>query len=130
MTSDATAPTLTIGAFARASRLSVKALRLYEQHALLTPDTVNAHTGYRYYHPDQLTRAHLIARLREIGMPLERVGSVLAAEDHAEADRQLAFWWAGQEHIAHVRRDVVQSLRTDLDPDGAGAYPAGDDPAW
>ena len=106
MIDHAKGPMLTIGAFARASRLSVKALRLYEQHVLLTPHTVDEHTGYRYYHPDQLTRAQLIARLREIAMPLERIGSVLAAEDHAEADRQLAFWWAGQEHIASVRRDL------------------------
>ena len=121
---------LTIGAFARASRLSVKALRLYEQHALLTPHTVDDHNGYRYYHPDQLARAQLIARLREIDVPLERVGSVLAAEDHAEAVRRLAFWWAGQEHITRVRRDLVQSLRTDLVPGPAGAHPAGDGPAW
>ena len=47
---------LTIGEFARASRLSPKALRLYDELGLLRPVRVDEYSGYRYYSPDQLDR--------------------------------------------------------------------------
>ena len=39
---------LTIGAFARASRLSPKALRLYDELGLLRPASVDPVSGYRH----------------------------------------------------------------------------------
>ncbi|MFY9863288.1 MAG: MerR family transcriptional regulator, partial [Trebonia sp.] len=50
---------LTIGEFARASRLSPKALRLYDELGLLRPVRVDEYSGYRYYSPDQLDQARL-----------------------------------------------------------------------
>ncbi|MBO0744948.1 MAG: MerR family DNA-binding transcriptional regulator, partial [Candidatus Dormibacteraeota bacterium] len=38
---------LTIGAFSRRSRLSMKALRLYERVGLLSPARVDPENGYR-----------------------------------------------------------------------------------
>ncbi len=52
---------LTIGAFARACRLSPKALRLYDELELLRPARVDPHTGYRYYAVGQLEQARLVA---------------------------------------------------------------------
>ena len=63
---------LTIGAFARASRLSPKALRLYDSLGLLTPAHVDEVSGYRFYRTDQLEQARLVAWLRRLGMPLAR----------------------------------------------------------
>jgi PPM family protein phosphatase len=68
---------LTIGEFARAARLSPKALRLYDDLGLLRPHAVDSWSGYRYYAPDQLDRARLIAWLRRLGMPLARIGAVV-----------------------------------------------------
>ena len=51
--------------FARASRLSPKALRLYDRQGLLPPDRVDPVTGYRYYREDRLSAARLIVRLRD-----------------------------------------------------------------
>jgi DNA-binding transcriptional MerR regulator len=42
---------LTIGAFARASRLSAKALRRYDELGLLPPARVDSMTGYRRRRP-------------------------------------------------------------------------------
>ena len=42
---------LTIGAFARASRLSPKALRLHDELGLLRPACVDPVSGYRLYDP-------------------------------------------------------------------------------
>ncbi|GAB2904611.1 hypothetical protein GCM10022245_45230 [Streptomyces mayteni] len=52
---------LTIGAFAMASRLSPKALRLYDELGLLPPARVDPVTGYRRYAPEQLDQARLVA---------------------------------------------------------------------
>jgi DNA-binding transcriptional MerR regulator len=40
---------LSIGVFARRSRLSMKALRLYDRRGLLTPADVDPDTGYRRF---------------------------------------------------------------------------------
>ncbi|GAA2762296.1 hypothetical protein GCM10010103_13370 [Streptomyces paradoxus] len=67
---------LTIGAFARACRLSPKALRLYDELDLLRPARVDPDTGYRYYAAGQLEGARLVAWLRRLGMPLAEIRRV------------------------------------------------------
>jgi PPM family protein phosphatase len=83
---------LTIGAFARAVRLSPKALRLYDELGLLPPAAVDSDTGYRFYDPDQLERARLIAWLRRLGMPLARIRAVLDLDRAAGAAEVEAYW--------------------------------------
>lgn len=70
---------MTIGEFATATWLSPKALRLYDEKGLLSPDTVEPHSGYRKYSPAQVETARLITLLRRIDMPLEHIGTILAA---------------------------------------------------
>ena len=67
---DVTEGLLTIGDFARASGLSHKALRLYDDLGLLVPAYVDPASGYRFYGPGQLERAVLVGSLRRLGMPL------------------------------------------------------------
>ncbi|GAB7052610.1 MerR family transcriptional regulator [Catenuloplanes indicus] len=69
---------LTIGAFARLSRLSPRALRLYDDLGLLPPAVVDPSSGYRLYAPEQLERARLVAWLRRLGMPLAQIRDVCA----------------------------------------------------
>jgi protein phosphatase len=60
---------LTIGTSAKASRLSPKALRLYDELGLLPPARVDPVSGYRLYAPEQLDQARLVAWRRRLGMP-------------------------------------------------------------
>ena len=83
---------LTIGAFARASGLTAKALRLYDDTGLLPPAAVDPETGYRWYEPAQLERARLIARLRRIGMPLAEIREVSMMDPAAAAEAVGAYW--------------------------------------
>jgi serine/threonine protein phosphatase PrpC len=105
---------LTIGAFARATRLSTKALRLYDELGLLPPAAVDGESGYRFYAPDQLERARLIASLRRLGMSLARIRVVLGLEGVAAADEVASFWseivaeTADRERLA---ADLVQELK-------------------
>jgi DNA-binding transcriptional MerR regulator len=62
---------------AAAQRLGVsaKALRLYEQHGLITPGRTAA--GWRVYGPDEMTRAAEIVTLRALGLSLRQIARVL-----------------------------------------------------
>lgn len=72
-------PWLTAGAFARRSRLSPKALRLYASNGLLVPRRIDKATGYRHYHEDQLRDARFIKVLRRAAVPLAVVARILHA---------------------------------------------------
>ena len=71
---------VSIGEFARLSRLSPKALRLYDELGLLLPARVDPDTGYRWYAATQLDQARLVASLRRIGVPLAQIKDILALE--------------------------------------------------
>ena len=54
---------ISIGEFARRSRLSLKALRLYDERGVLVPARVDQASGYRYYDTAQLDDARLVVML-------------------------------------------------------------------
>ncbi|MCT2545737.1 MULTISPECIES: MerR family transcriptional regulator [Streptomyces] len=100
---------LTIGAFAKASRLSPKALRLYDELGLLPPARVDPVTGYRLYAPEQLEQARLVAWLRRLGMPLARIRHVCALEA-GPAAQEVRAYWAQVEAETAARRDLASFL--------------------
>lgn len=104
---------LSIGEFARMSGLTPKALRLYDDLGLLAPTRVDPFNGYRWYAPEQLDQARLVARLRLIGMPLARIRAVAALPPGAAAAEITAFWRQAEADTAS-RRSVVTSLVDDL----------------
>lgn len=67
-----------IGEMARDGGLSVSALRFYDRASVLVPAWVDPVSGYRWYGPEQLEEARLLARLRRAGMPLADIRLVLA----------------------------------------------------
>src|SRR5690348_8370260 len=77
------------GTFADLTRLSLKALRLYNQLDLLRPVHIDPQTGYRYYAPDQLPRARMIRNLRDMDMPLADIRCMLDLADVSQAQAQL-----------------------------------------
>jgi protein phosphatase len=100
---------LTIGAFARAAGLTPKALRLYDELGLLRPVRVDEASGYRYYSPDQLERARLVAWLRRAGMPLTAIARVCDAPPEAAADAVAAFLTVAEADFAE-RKGLAQFL--------------------
>jgi DNA-binding transcriptional MerR regulator len=72
-----------IGRFSRAVRLSVKALRHYDEQGLLRPALVDAQTGYRYYARSQARDAVMIAMLRSLDVPLATIRGALTSSPEA-----------------------------------------------
>ncbi|MEW2299018.1 MerR family transcriptional regulator [Streptomyces sp. NPDC006655] len=75
-----------IGEMARDSGLGVSALRFYDRAGVLVPAWVDPVSGYRWYGPEQLEEAQLLARLRRAGMPLADIRLVLASWAGADTD--------------------------------------------
>jgi DNA-binding transcriptional MerR regulator len=74
---------MNIGEFARRSRLSAKALRLYDELGVLPPAQVDDDTGYRYYAESQLDHARLIGALRQLQISLAEIKVILGLEPQA-----------------------------------------------
>lgn len=69
-----------IGRFSNACRLSIKALRHYDEQGVLMPAHVDPDTGYRYYRPEQARDAVLIGMLRSLEIPLPAIRQLLRAD--------------------------------------------------
>ena len=100
---------MSIGEFARRSRLSPKALRLYDGLGLLSPARVDELSGYRYYEGAQLEQARLIATLRQVGVPLAALKELLALDPAELAEQVTAFWQEAESRHAG-QRELVTSL--------------------
>jgi DNA-binding transcriptional MerR regulator len=98
-----------IGEFARLARLTVKAVRHYDAEGVLVPASVDPHSGYRYYRPEQVRTATTIALLRGLDVPLPVVRQVLAAPDDAAVADLLA---GERERMAAELARREQALRS------------------
>lgn len=78
-----------IGRFSQLCRLTVKALRHYDEQGLLRPALVDDATGYRYYSLGQVGEGERIRLLRALDMPLEEIRAVLREPDAAGVRKRL-----------------------------------------
>lgn len=94
----------TIGELSRISRLSVRALRYYDQIGLLSPvRTTDA--GYRLYDDNALQRLHTIMLFRELEFPLTDIRRILDTPgfDPLEAlETQITLLTMKRDHIDNL----------------------------
>lgn len=118
---------LKIGDAARASGLSVRTIRFYEEVGL-TPPPRRTEAGYRAYSRADLRRLRLARRARLLGVPLQEMKSLLEEamslecrdlaarllalidERQAAAEMQIAALRAFQSELDGLARDVRQAL--------------------
>ncbi|MFI2712948.1 MerR family transcriptional regulator [Micromonospora sp. NPDC018662] len=107
-----------IGELARASGLTVSALRFYDRSGVLPPARVDPVTGYRWYADDQVGPARLVAGLRRVGMPLAGIAEALRHRRHpAEVHRLLdAHLRRLEDGLADARRELSR-IRSLIDPE-------------
>lgn len=155
MTDRTPAPALlSIGAFSRASGLSVSALRFYDTQQVLTPAVVDPITGYRRYGHDQIGPGRLIAGMRRLQVPLAEMSLALTAlaRDPQTATDLLHAHLSRMEEVRCARRevlrlaDLVREVQSSTATDAISVirapafslwralrsvrYAAGDDPAY
>ena len=107
-----------IGEVARASGLSVSALRFYDGAGVLVPAEVDPATGYRWYAGEQVRAARLIAGLRRVGMPVAEIAqAVHDLGDPAAVRRRLADHERRLEDgLADAKRELLRiHARLDLE---------------
>lgn len=101
---------LSIGEFVRRSMLSPKALRLYDRMGVLAPAQIDPVNGYRRYRESQLTTARLVARLRQLDMPLAQVAAIVTTPEERRSDALIAYWEAVERRIAGQREVLMYLL--------------------
>ncbi|MCP2262297.1 DNA-binding transcriptional regulator, MerR family [Streptoalloteichus tenebrarius] len=109
---------LTIGELAKRAGTTVRAVRHYHAQGLLA-EPPRDHSGYRRYGAAALVRLIRIRRLRDLGLPLERVRELLdgpgSLDEALDAlDAELA---ARQREIARQRRRLAELRRRPADPE-------------
>jgi DNA-binding transcriptional MerR regulator len=112
---------MTIGEFAEKTRLSPKALRLYDQLGLVVPARVDPSSGYRLYALEQVEVARLVGALRRLDMPLAVIASVLEMKG-ADAAAAVAGYWQQVESVTADRRALASYLQTRLTGDDQTVY--------
>jgi DNA-binding transcriptional MerR regulator len=75
----------TVGQVARIARVSVRTLHHYDEIGLLVP-TGRSEAGYRLYGPGDVERLHAVRLLRELGLPLEEIRTLLDQGPEARMD--------------------------------------------
>ncbi|MBU2671027.1 MerR family transcriptional regulator [Actinoplanes bogorensis] len=99
---------LNIGEVARASGLSVSALRFYDSAGVLVPAEVDAVTGYRRYHADQVRAARLIAGLRRVGMPVAEIAAAVRDQPSAVRRRLEVHRQRLEDGLADAKRELLR----------------------
>lgn len=110
-----------IGRFAQITRLTIKALHIYDAIGLLPPVMVDPDSGYRYYSITQLPMARRIRLLRSIDMPLDAIYAVLQAPTPAAMDallhehqQRIADRIARDQQALHLLQQLIDHQNDDL----------------
>ncbi len=117
---------LKVGALARRTGLTIRALHHYEDVGLLIP-AGRTPAGHRYYRTAEVRRLHQITSLRQLGFSLKEIADVLDNPDHT-------FEATLERHIEGLRSRIreerelcaqLESLRDRIRRDGE-AVPVGE----
>lgn len=71
-----------VGELARATGLTVRTLHHWEERGLVVP-SARTHSGHRVYDDGDVRRVYQVVALRELGLPLDAIGSLLTTGSFA-----------------------------------------------
>lgn len=93
-----------IGDFSKLNKITVRALRHYDEIGLLKPFYIDKFTGYRYYSSEQLPKLNRIIFLKNIGFSLNEIMMVLEKDLTSE---QMA------EYLEDKKNDIQKSIEAE-----------------
>ncbi|MCC0805478.1 Cu(I)-responsive transcriptional regulator [Methylobacterium sp. W2] len=97
---------VTIGAAAKATGVSAKMIRYYEETGLLPPADRTA-SGYRLYGEEDLHTLRFVRRSRDLGFSVEDIAGLLALwQDRGRASAQVKT--LALHHVADLRRRIAE----------------------
>jgi DNA-binding transcriptional MerR regulator/predicted transcriptional regulator YdeE len=111
-----------IGRFSQICRLTIKALRYYDDQGLLKPALVDPQSGYRYYGLGQVAVAERIRALRAIDMPLEEIAAALREADPVAISARLTVHQRRLEQQIAALESSLASLLGMLEPGNGARY--------
>ena len=103
-----------IGETAKIMGISVQMLRNYSNAGLLTPDSVDEESGYRYYSFRQFHYIDRIRYLRSLGMPLSDIQEVLTEGTVETMQKLLEKQRSGDEPTTVIREN--KPIRNSMHP--------------
>jgi MerR family transcriptional regulator, thiopeptide resistance regulator len=108
----------TVKQLSRLAGVTPRTLRYYDQIGLLRPTRV-AENGYRYYGQEAVLRLQQIMFYRELDLPLEEIGRILASPDF---DVQAAL----EQHRLDLRARIIKMERLITTVENTLAYMKGE----
>jgi effector-binding domain-containing protein len=102
-----------IGTFSLITRISKKALRIYDEKCILVPQRKDKFTGYRYYADDQIDQGFVVKRLQVLGFSLADMKCIMDwYRDNDSCDIEPVFRKRIQEVQSEIER--LQGIRSFL----------------
>jgi MerR family gold-responsive transcriptional activator of gol and ges genes len=105
---------MNIGEAARASGVSAKMIRYYEETGLIPPAGRSA-SGYRTYGPKEVQVLRFVRRARDLGFPMDRVADLLALwRDRSRASADVKRLAEAQVRALEDRIAEMQAMQATL----------------
>jgi DNA-binding transcriptional MerR regulator len=111
-----------IGLFSKIGKITVKALRFYEEEGLIEPGRVDPLTGYRYYDSAQLPRLHDIVALKQCGFSIPEIRRIVGGEDAAALFAERRRLLEIDARLANERLASIDSYIESLKENGTMSY--------
>lgn len=115
---------MNIGEASKASGVSAKMIRYYEQIGLI-PTAERSSSGYRSYSPSDIHQLRFIRRARDLGFTVERIGELLSLwrdRSRQSADvKRLAL-----EHVIQLKSKITELQEMVATLESLARYCAGD----
>ncbi|MGH4138324.1 MerR family transcriptional regulator [Clostridium sp.] len=108
-----------IGLFSQMNKVTIKALRYYDEIGILKPALIEEFTGYRYYSSEQLPILHEILALRQMGFSLNEIEKVqnrvsvetILSNKKTELLRKIAEYTMKLSQVEHYLSNKNESLK-------------------
>lgn len=106
---------MNIGEAARASGVSAKMIRYYEETGLI-PAAGRTGSGYRTYGPKEVQILRFVRRARDLGFPMEKVADLLALwRDRERASADVKHLAEAQIKALEARIQEMQEMKAALE---------------
>jgi len=105
---------MNIGAASKASGVSQRMIRHYEQIGLI-PAPPRRESGYRDYSDADVSRLAFIANARDLGFPIEEIGALLALwSDKGRASSEVKALATARAEELHRKATALEAMRRSL----------------